>query len=217
MTKFSKIAIAMVTMVGMAGVAMAGDPKAPAPAPKADPKADAAKTPAPAPADAKAAPKMEMPKPAPEIAEMAKGKTGTWKCDGTTMGMDMKEAKFKGTMKSKSDLDGFWIHDSFEGTAGEGKTAMKFKMEAFTTFDAASKKWHSMSVMNDGGHMMGTSDGVKDNKMETVSDTMGPMGSGQFKDHADMSDAKKGVHMWGEMTMDKGKTWNKVYDMMCKK
>ena len=28
---------------------------------------------------------------------------------------------------------------------------------------------------------------------------------------------KKGVHMWGEISMDKGKTFKPVYDMMCKK
>ena len=32
-----------------------------------------------------------------------------------------------------------------------------------------------------------------------------------------MSDMKKGAHMWGEESRDNGKTWNKVYDMMCKK
>jgi hypothetical protein len=28
---------------------------------------------------------------------------------------------------------------------------------------------------------------------------------------------KAGVKMNGEMSMDKGKTWNKVYEMTCKK
>ena len=43
------------------------------------------------------------------------------------------------------------------------------------------------------------------------------MGAGTFKDHVDMTDAKAGVKMWGEMSMDKGKTWKKVYEMTCKK
>jgi hypothetical protein len=45
---------------------------------------------------------------------------------------------------------------------------------------------------------------------------MGGMGAGMFKDHGDMTDKKVGMHMWGEMSMDKGKTWVKVYDMTCK-
>ncbi len=162
--------------------------------------------------------KMDMPKgPPQEIADMAKAMDGTWKCTGTDMGMDGSSMKFNASMTSKTDLDGWWQHDSLVGTSGEGKTAMKFKMESYTTFDAGMKKWHSVSVMNDGGQMVGQSDGMKDMKMDTTADTWGPMGQGMFKDHVDASDMKKGVHMWGEVSIDKGKTFKPVYDMMCKK
>jgi hypothetical protein len=216
MKTFSRVAIATLTMVGMSGIALAdtpakADPKAP-PA-KADPKAPGAGS-----GSAAAAPAMQMPKPAPEIADTLKQMQGTWNCTGTAVGPDMKsEAKFKATMTSKSDLDGFWIHDSMTGTAGEGKTAMKFKMESYSTFDPAAKKWHRVSMMNDGAMMTGVGDAMNAGKADTVSDTWSPMGSGQFKDHVDASDMKKGVHMWGEMSMDKGKTFNKVYEMTCKK
>jgi hypothetical protein len=63
--------------------------------------------------------------------------------------------------------------------------------------------------------MVGTAD-MKDGKLEATWDTMGGMGAGMFKDHGDMTDKKVGTHMWGEMSMDKGKTWTKVYDMTCK-
>jgi len=215
MNTFSRVAIATLTMVGMSGVAMADTPA------KADPKAAKADPKAPAGGDKKdAAPAMQMPKPAPEIADRLKMMQGTWTCTGTAMGgADMKtEMKFKGTMTSKSDLDGFWIHDSMQGTAGEGKAAMKFKMESYATFDAAGKKWHTLAVMNDGGQMVGMGDALKDGKGEMVADTWSPMGAGQMKDHVDVSDVKKaGAHMWGEASMDKGKTWGKVYDMTCKK
>src|SRR5262249_5325997 len=147
---------------------------------------------------------MTPPKPAPEIADTLKQMQGTWTCTGTAMGgQDMKtEMKFKATMTSKSDLDGFWIHDSMQGTSGEGKTAMKFKMESYSTFDAAAKKWHRVSMMNDGAMMTGMGDAMSGGKGDTTSDMWGPMGSGQFKDHVDASDAKKGVHMWGEISMD---------------
>jgi hypothetical protein len=201
MNKLTQLTVATLTMVGMAGFAVAGDTKAD---PKAAPKAAE---------PAKAAPPaMAMPKAPQELADMMKGMAGTWKCDGTGMGMDMKETKFTGKMTSKLDLDGFWGHDTFEGTMG----AAKFKFESFMTYDSNGKKWHSVFVDNMGSMMMGSSDGMKDMKMDVLADTMGPMGKGQFKDHMDASDMKKGVHMWGEMSMD-GKTFNKVYDMTCKK
>jgi hypothetical protein len=205
MTKFSIVCV----VLGMTGVAIAGDAakdsKTPVPAGKAEPP----KMPP--------APAMEAPKPAAEIAEMAKSMAGSWRCDGTSMGMDMKDAKFKGKMTTKVDLDGWWVHDSMEGTAGEGKTAEKFKMEAYTTYDASTKKWRRVAVMTNGGQLVGASDGMKDMKMDFALDSTSGMGAGMFKDHVDMSDMKKGAHTWGEMSMDKGKTWIKVYDMTCKK
>ena len=202
----TKISVTLVSLIGMTGLAFAqGAAKAPAAKAAADTKTAAAP--------------MEMPKPPAEIATAAKSKAGRWRCTGTAMGgPDMKtEMKFTGTMTSKSDLDGWWIHDSFTGRMGTGKAAMKFKMESFATYDGNAKKWRTVNIMNDGGSMMGWSDGMKDGKMDITSDSYSMMGSGTFKDHVDMSDPKAGVKMWGEMSMDKGKTFNKVYEMTCKK
>jgi hypothetical protein len=143
--------------------------------------------------------------------------SGTWKCEGTGVGMDGKSLPFKGTMTSKADLDGVWVHDSFSGTMGAGKTAMSFKFESYATFDATTKKWRSMFMDSMGGSMVGTADPMKNGKMDTINESMDARGKAQFKDHVDASDAKKGVHMWGESSRDNAKTWNKVYDMMCKK
>jgi hypothetical protein len=30
------------------------------------------------------------------------------------------------------------------------------------------------------------------------------------------ADKKAGMHMWGEISVDKGKTWIKLFDMTCK-
>ena len=193
MTKLGNIVI--VSLVSVAGAAFAGDAAKPAPPAKA----------------------MEMPKPAEQISARVKAMTGTWKCDGTAPGMDGKDMKFTGTMTSKSDLDGFWVHDSFAGDMGSGKTAMKFKFEMFATFDTNMKKWRSVMVDNWGGQMVGTGDEMKDGKMESISDSQDMMGKGQMKDHTDVSDMKKGAHMWGENSRDGGKTWTKSYDMVCKK
>jgi hypothetical protein len=85
------------------------------------------------------------------------------------------------------------------------------------TWDAKAAKWRSVGMGNDGTLMVGTAD-MKDNKFESVSDSYGGMmGNGKFREHGDMTDPKAGMKMSGEMSMDGGKTWNKVYEMTCKK
>jgi hypothetical protein len=160
--------------------------------------------------------KMEMPKPPAEIKDMLKMAGARNNCKGTGIGPDMKtEVTFKGTITRKADLDGWWVHETMTGTMGEGKAKATMKMEAFMTFDSKLGKWRTVSVMNDGTQMVGTAD-FKDGKLEGVSDTKGAMGDAMFRDHGDATDKKVGMKMWGEMSMDKGKTWTKVYDMTCK-
>ncbi len=211
MKSFTRVALTTLTMVGFAGLA-AAQPKADAKAaPKADAKTDA-KAAAPK-VDAKA--EMPTPKVPSEVLDMAKAMAGTWKCTGSTFGTDGAPIPMTATMKSKADLDGFWIHDSFE--AKMGKT-QKFKFESFMTYDASSKKWRYVMLDNWGTQSIGTSDGMKDGKMDVNMDTLGgAMGPGLFRDHLDASDPKSGMKMMGEASMDKGKTWMKVYEQTCKK
>ncbi|HEY6033814.1 MAG TPA: hypothetical protein VIV58_06130 [Kofleriaceae bacterium] len=192
MTKLGNIVI--VSMLSVTGAAFAGDAAKPAAAPA----------------------KMEMPKPADQIAARVKAMSGTWKCEGTAAGMDGKDQKFTGSMTTKTDLDGWWVHDTFSGTMG-GSPGMKFKFEGFSTFDKNLNKWRTVMVDNWGGQMIGTGDDMKDGKSESTSESMDMMGKGMMKDHTDMSDMKKGAHMWGEGSHDGGKTWSKTYDMVCKK
>lgn len=220
MKTISGVTVAMFAMTGLslAQPAPAPAPKAPAPAPKAPaPKApDAAKK---APDAAKPAPPAmpEKPKPPTELADMAKAMSGTWRCKGEGAEMDGTKKPMTATNRTKVDLDKWWIVDTFDGKTGVGAKATTFKFVAYTTFDAANKKWRRYMVDNMGGHMVGTSDGMKDNKMTFNMDAWSPMGSGQFRDYVDATDAKAGVKFWGEMSMDKGKTWMKVYEMTCKK
>lgn len=192
MTKLGNIVI--VSMLSVTGAAFAGDAAKPAAAPA----------------------KMEMPKPADQIAARVKAMSGTWKCEGTAAGMDGKDQKFTGSMTTKTDLDGWWVHDTFSGIMG-GSPGMKFKFEGFSTFDKNLNKWRTVMVDNWGGQMIGTGDDMKDGKSESTSESMDMMGKGMMKDHTDMSDMKKGAHMWGEGSHDGGKTWSKTYDMVCKK
>ena len=181
-------------VLGLGSVAVAGDgkdAKAPAPAGKA----------------------MEMPKAPKEVADMAKAMTGTWTCTGKGFMPDGSTMDMTGTFKSKTDLDGFWVHDTLDGKMGK----MPYKFEAYSSYDAAAKKWRKVMVDNMGSSSMGTSDGVKDNKLEWAVDANGMMGSMMEKEHMEMGDAKTGTKVWGEMTMDKGKTWKKSYEVVCKK
>lgn len=224
MKNFARISISLVVLAGFAGVATAGDgsaakPAAPAPtkapAPPKTP-ADTKATPAPAdkaatPADTKAAP-MAMPKPAPEIAAAFKAMGGTWRCDGIIMGgADMStEIKTKGTMKSKMDLDGFWIVASFSETKKGG-----FKLVDYSSFEPTTKKWTRIMTDNMGGHEVTTSTGMNGNKM-VWEGTANGMGMSMKSRHTEEVVSPKETKISGEYSMD-GKSYKKMYDMTCKK
>lgn len=156
--------------------------------------------------------KPEMPKVPSEVAEMAKSVVGTWKCKGDEWDQTGARGAVTAVNRSKVDMDKWWIVDNLEV-----KGKMPFKMVSYTTYDAGSKKWRRVGIDNWGGQMVGTSDGMKDGKMVWNMDMMGPMGAGMFRDSVDTTDAKAGVKFMGEMSMDKGKSWNKAYEMTCKK
>lgn len=163
--------------------------------------------------------KKEMPKPPPQIAEMMKTMGARMRCTGMAMGgPEMNtEMKITGNVTSKVDLDGWYIRSVMNATMGEGRNAMKLKMESLSTYDATAQKWRGASAMNDGGFMVSTSEGLREGKMESTSETWGPMGAGRFREQVDATDPKAGIKMLGEMSKDDGKTWNKVYEMTCKK
>jgi hypothetical protein len=199
MRTFMRVAI---VMIGMTGLAMAqakpetkpGDAK-----PSTEPK----------PAGGMA----EM-KPPQELADMLKGATGNWRCKG--QGMDMMAGKMvdmNATLKMKSALGGWWAQASFDSRMGK----TPFQFESYTTYDPAAKKWRRVMIEMGGGWATGESAGMQGTKIDWDLTSHGPMGDSMFRDHEDLSDPKAGVKMWGEFSMDKGKTWNKVYEMTCKK
>ncbi|MBL9016713.1 MAG: DUF1579 family protein [Myxococcales bacterium] len=152
------------------------------------------------------------PKVPQEVTDLAKSLTGTWKCTGTATLAPEPEAPLTGTLKTRADLDGFWIRDVFD--AKVGKTT-RFKYEAFTTFDG--KKWRRVLLDNRGSQALGTCDGVKDGgRMDWNLDVMGQGPVAMFRDHLDATDPKL-LKLSGELSSDKGKSWTKVYEMTCKK
>ncbi|HEX3765488.1 MAG TPA: hypothetical protein VHW23_42625 [Kofleriaceae bacterium] len=190
MNTFSRVAIAL---VGMTGVAVA------------QPKADAPK-----PGDTKA-PDMS---PPAELATLAKSVAGTWHCKGQGMDHTQKMVDTSGTMTIKLDVNNWWLHGSFESKMGKES----FKFESFTTYNPGTKRWSRVMVESGGNWASGESAGEKDHKVDWELTTHSPMmGDAMFRDHEDMSDPKAGAKMWGEFSPDKGKSWVKVYELACKK
>ena len=226
-----KFSIMMVSLVATASLAFAqakapagaGSGSAAAKAPAAGSAAGSAKAPAAgsgsAAGSAAPAAKMEMPKPPAEIATTLKQMGTKMNCTGTTWGgADGKtEMKMKSTGTQALALDGWFIKGAMTITMGEGKNKSTLKIDSYMTWDGKLGKWRSIGAANDGSIMVGTSE-MKDGKMSGMSDMYGGMmGDGKFRESGDMTDPKAGVKMMGEMSKDGGKTWNKVYEMTCKK
>jgi hypothetical protein len=187
MTKLTQIAFA-VSFVGLASAAYADAPKAPPAAPMAAPKVPQ------------------------EVTDMIKNASGSWKCTGKSFNPDGTSMDMKATMTMKADLDNFWVHESFSAPMGKGS----YKFEAYMTYDAGTSKWRRVQMDNWGGQDVGAA-AMTGMKMDMDMDSNGPMGASKFRDHWDGSDMKAGAHSWGEASMDGGKTFVKVYDMVCKK
>lgn len=140
-----------------------------------------------------------------ELLELAKTMAGVWKCkgeahDGTAL------VAVTATNKVKVELDKWWIAETLEVKGG---TAIK--VVSYTTYDATAKKWRRVALDNTGGQMVGTADAM------ASTFNLDLMGGGQFREHTDPIDPKTGLHMWGEVSKDKGKSWTKVYELACKK
>jgi hypothetical protein len=188
----------------------------------AQPKADSKMAPPPAakpadmkPADAKTPAAMPMPEMTPpkELADMAKAASGSWTCKGTGMDHSGKMTDMTGKMKIALSADKWWLQSTFDSKMGKEP----FHFESFTTYDAAAKKWKRVMVESGGGWSNGETAGMKDNKIDWDLTAHSPMGDAMFRDHEDLTDAKAGAKMSGEMSMDKGKNWIPVYSMTCKK
>lgn len=212
----NKLTITIVALASMTGVALAQhktDPKAAAPTAKA-PAATPASAAAPA-APAQVVP----PRPPTEIRTTLKEMGTRQTCTGISWGgPDGKtEMKTKAAGTNALALDGWWIKGSTTLTMGEGKAKSTLKIDSYMTWDPSLGKWRSVGMASDGSLMVGTAE-MKNGKLESVSDMYGGMmGTGKWREHGDMTDPKAGMKMTGEMSMDAGKTWTKVYEMTCKK
>lgn len=156
-----------------------------------------------------------------QVTDLAKANRGTWRCTGDMMGPDGNPAyKMKATITNTVDatLGKMFIKTTFKETKQKA-VKYPFGFTAYSTFNTADNKWHQVMVDNWGGIGRGTSTGADANgKVTWEMDVTSSMGSGKMREYEEPATIgkKKGVHMWGEMSMD-GKTWMKVYDMNCTK
>lgn len=194
MNKLTRISLSVFAVAALAGVALAG------PGDKTNPP----------PTTGDKTPTAAAPKPPEQVTTAAKAMTGTWKCTGQAMDMATnKMGPTKATIKSKADLDGWWITTSFAETKKGG-----FKFTEMSSFDGT--KWTRDMFDNMGGHETATSTGMTDNKMAWEGTSTSAMGSAKSRHNEEVKSAKE-VHMTGEYSMDGGKTYNQVYDLTCKK
>ncbi len=150
--------------------------------------------------------------PPADLAVFADLTAGTWTCTGEGRDRTNQMLPMKSKVRSRSDLDGWWVQETFDGTVGKAR----FKTVAYTTYDAAAKTWRRVSVDNHGMQLVGTSDGVKDGKIVFDLETRFGGMVIQFKDTFDLS-GRRTLKSWGELSFDKGATWMRVYDAACTK
>jgi hypothetical protein len=182
----------------LSSTAFAGDPKA-----AGAPAVPAAEKKMPPPADKPAGP----PK---EIADMATAMAGTWKCTGKA-DMGGTTIDVTGTVTHKTDLNGYWIATTLNGSSAKGNITVSM----WTTYDAAAKKWYRMSANSHGGHA--TSWGTAADKKVSWEGDAHWMGKDvKMRGSEEMVSAKE-THVVGEVSDDGGKTWKSDHDVSCKK
>ena len=152
-----------------------------------------------------------MPGPAHEIGDLAKLVAGSWKCSGT-----VEKLPVVGTMTSKLDVGGAWIHESMTLTVGDPKAGMTVSLEGFNTYSAASKTWRRLAVDSMGNHMLGTAPATADHKFEWAMEVTQPAGPPVLqRAHTDMSNPAKGIKIAIDESPDHCKTWIPGLSALC--
>ncbi len=144
-----------------------------------------------------------MPGPAREVGDLAKLVAGSWKCSGT-----IERLPVAGTMTTKLEVGGAWIHETMTLTAGDPKTGMTVTAEGFNTYSAATKTWRRIAVDSMGNHYVGTAPATADHKFEWAMEVTQPAGPSVLqRGHTDMSNPAKGIKIAIDESPDHGKTW----------
>ena len=215
------IKLVSLALVAAPALALADEAKAPAPrqapvpaATRPGNAAGAAAVVAPPP---KTPPPMPEMKPAPEVAEAAKAMSGSYKCKGNVMNPDGSSKPSLGSLKISADMDGYYLLvDLAQQKTKENPTP--FKAHMFRTYDPSSKTWSMVMIATaPGAPIVATTTDAMSGPVTWTS--TGAMMGQKFteKSHEEFDAKSKSLHMWGEYSMDGGKTFLKDYDTTCKK
>jgi uncharacterized protein DUF1579 len=154
---------------------------------------------------------MSMPRPAPEMSQL-KFFDGSWACAGTMLASPMGPAgKMTSTVRSQSDLGGFWQSGVVKGTSpGMPPFEGRFNM----TYDPTAKHHVLLWMDNMGGWAQSTAPGWEGDKIVFTGDSF--MAGKGFKTRDTFAKAAGGsMRHTSEMQTD-GK-WTAIGDETCKK
>jgi uncharacterized protein DUF1579 len=153
----------------------------------------------------------EMPKPAAEMSQL-KFFDGSWTCDGKMEpGPFGPGGPMKSTVKSHSDLGGFWQSGTVKGSSpGMPPFEGMFHM----TYDAANKQYLMLWVDNMGAWSHTTASGWQGDKIVFAGDSM--MGGKKFMGRDTFAKGADGSFRHTSEMQLEGK-WTAMGDETCKK
>jgi hypothetical protein len=151
------------------------------------------------------------PPPAPELAAMLKQRKGTFKCKGVMMQPDGSSTPMTATMTTKLALGGYWIQTSWN----ESRSKTPFNFESATTYDALTATWHRLTTDNQGGQEVAFINGPSSGALIWEATSRSFMGANLARHSEEV--VGKDIKLWGEFSNDKGVTWMKGYETVCKR
>jgi hypothetical protein len=180
------------------------------PAPdKADRKAP------PAPAASAGAPRTPSPPPAPpahaapppEVAALGKDLAGAWTCKGVALRENGSSQPLQASVTIKLDLDDAWLVTTLVEKGGS------LKFIEYRSYDGVAKEWTRVQLVNTAGRVLSTSPGEKGGKWTWTGAATSPNGTMPLRDYEQRDGAQ--LRLWGEAQV--AGTWQKLYDVTCKK
>lgn len=145
--------------------------------------------------------------PAPEVAALGKQLAGAWSCKGVALHGDGSSQPLQPSLAIKLDLDDAWLVTTLVEKAGN------LKRTEYCTYDATAKEWTRVQLINTSARALSTSPGEQNGKWTWTGTATSPTGTQPLRD-CEQRDGKQ-LRLWGEAQLDG--TWQKTYDVTCKK
>jgi len=181
-----KIALALVSMCGMAFADREPEPLPSRPRPMPPP-----------PPAAKSA----------EVQKLGKDLAGSYKCKGVALQANGSSTPLQATLTVELALDGAWVQASLVET---GK-ANPLRFVEYRTFDTVAKQWTRIQLNSMAGHVVSTSLGEKNGTWTWEGTASAPTGTTQLRDYEQLARGK--LKVWGEALLSG--SWQKQYEVTC--